>query len=65
MSLTGYLSGWLTVRQVSRLMDVVLRNLVGAECWIFLDDLIFSRSAEEHVLILENILQRLDEANVS
>jgi hypothetical protein len=48
-----------------RLMDVVLRNLVGAECLIFLDDLIiFSRSAEEHALRLENVLQRLDEANL-
>jgi len=48
-----------------RLMDVVLKNLVGVECWIFIDDLIvFSRSAEEHALRLENVLQRLDEANL-
>jgi hypothetical protein len=46
-------------------MDVVLKNLVGVECWIFIDDLIvFSRSAEEHALRLENVLQRLDEANL-
>ena len=48
-----------------RLMNVVLRNLVGVECWNFLDDLIiFSRSAEEHGLRLENVLQRLDEASL-
>jgi len=48
-----------------RLMDVVLKNLVGVECWILIDDLIiFYRSAEEHALRLENVLQRLDEANL-
>ena len=48
-----------------RLVDMVLRNLVGVECWIFLDDLIiFSRSAEKHALRLENVLQRLDEASL-
>jgi hypothetical protein len=33
-----------------RLMDVVLKNLVGIECWIFVDDLIFARSAERNTL---------------
>ena len=47
-----------------RPMDVVLKNLVGDESWIFLDDLIFSRSAEEHTFRLENVLQRLDKANL-
>ena len=32
-----------------RLMDIVLRNLIGTHCWIFIDDLIvFSNTAEEH-----------------
>jgi hypothetical protein len=48
-----------------RLMDMVMKNLVGVECWIFIDDLIiFSRSAKEHALRLENVLQRLDKANL-
>jgi len=32
-----------------RLMDVVLKDLVGTECYFFIDDvIIFSRSAQEH-----------------
>ena len=48
-----------------RLMDVVLKDLVGPECWVFIDDLIvFSKTAEEHAQRLENVLQRLDQANL-
>jgi len=46
-------------------MDVVLKDLVGPECWVFIDDLIvFSRTAEEHAQRLENVLQRLEKANL-
>ena len=46
-------------------MDTFLKNLVGTECWIFIDDVVvFSRSAEEHARRLESILQRFDEANL-
>jgi len=46
-------------------MDIVLKNLVGTECWVFIDDvIIFSKSAEEHALRLENVLGRFDEANL-
>jgi hypothetical protein len=42
-----------------RLMDTVLKNLVGSECWIFIDDVVvFSRSAKEHARRLESVLQR-------
>jgi len=42
-------------------MDVVLKNLVGTECWVCIDDvIIFSRSAKEHAQRLENVLQRFD-----
>ena len=48
-----------------RLMDVVLRNLTGAECWIFLDDLIiFADTIEEHARRLEHVLQRFEKANL-
>ena len=46
-------------------MDVVLKDLVGTECWVFIDDvIIFSRSAQEHAQRLENLLQRFDKANL-
>ena len=40
-----------------RLMDMVIKNLTGVKCWIF-DIIIFSKSAEERALTLENVLQR-------
>jgi len=46
-------------------MDIVLRNLIGIHCWIFIDDLIvFSNAAEEYAQRLEEVLRRLDEANL-
>ena len=48
-----------------RLMDTVLKNLVGTECYIYLDDcVIFSNTAEEHARRLEHVLQRFDQANL-
>jgi hypothetical protein len=48
-----------------RLMDIVLKNLVGTECFVFIDDvIIFSKSAQEHALRLENVLQIFDQANL-
>jgi hypothetical protein len=48
-----------------RLMDTVLKNLVGTECYIYLDDrVIFSNTAEEHAWRLEHVLQRFDQANL-
>jgi len=45
-----------------RLMDIVLKSLVDTE---FIDDVIvFSKSAKEHALRLENVLRRFDEANL-
>jgi hypothetical protein len=44
-----------------RLMDAVLKNLIGTDCWVFLDDIIvFSKTAEEHALRLESVLRRFD-----
>jgi hypothetical protein len=44
-------------------MDVVLRKIIGVECYVFIDDIIFSKSAE-HAARLENVLERFDKANV-
>jgi hypothetical protein len=46
-------------------MDVVLKNLVGTECYVFIDDIIvYSTTAREHADRLENVLQRLERANL-
>jgi len=48
-----------------RLMDTVLKNLVGTDYFVFIDDIIlFTSSAEEHARRLENVLQRFDRANL-
>jgi len=50
---------------VQRLMDVVLKDLVCTECWVFIDDvIIFSRSVQENAQRLENVLQSFDKANL-
>jgi len=47
------------------LVDVLLKYLVVAECYVFIDDvIIFSNTTEEHALRLENVLHRFDEANL-
>jgi hypothetical protein len=46
-------------------MDTVLKNLVGTECFIFIDDIVvFSSTTEEHALQLENVLRRFDQVNL-
>jgi hypothetical protein len=46
-------------------MDTVLKSLVGTECFIFIDDIVvFSSTAEEHALRLENVLRRFDQTNL-
>ena len=48
-----------------RLMDKVLKNLVGSECYIYLDEcVIFSNTAEEHARRLEHVLQKFDQTNL-
>jgi hypothetical protein len=48
-----------------RLMDTVLKNLVGTECYIYLDNcIVFSNTAEEHAQRLQHVLQRFDNANL-
>ena len=48
-----------------RLMDTVLKNLGGTECFVFIDDIIvFSSSAEEYARRIKSVLQRFDKANL-
>jgi len=40
-----------------RLMDVVFKDLLGPECWAFIDDLIvFSKTSKEPDQSLDNVL---------
>lgn len=46
-------------------MDVVLCNLIGVKCYVFIDYIIiFSKSPEKHAEWLENVLVRFDKANL-
>jgi len=46
-------------------MAIVLKNLVGEECYVFIDDvIIFSKTAAEHASRLENVLARFEKANL-
>ena len=48
-----------------RLMDVVLRDLIANQCYVFMDDVIvFGRTIEEHAERLEHVLQRFERANL-
>jgi len=50
---------------LQRFMDVVLRDLVGTECYVFIDDVIdFGHTIEEHAGRLEHVLQRFERANL-
>jgi len=65
MNLTLYHLACVTRPQIFRLMDVVLKDLVGTNCYIYLNDLIlFSKTAEEHVEKLERVLDRFEGANL-
>ena len=46
-----------------RLIDTVLRDLIGPESWAFIDEVIFSRSIE-HAQRLENVLERFEAAKL-
>jgi hypothetical protein len=48
-----------------RLVGTVLKDLIGSECYTFTDDfIVFSKSAEEHALRLENVLQGFEKGNL-
>jgi hypothetical protein len=48
-----------------RLMDIVLKDLIGEDCYVFLDDvIIYSRTIEEHAARLEKVLKRFEAANL-
>jgi len=46
-------------------MDLVLKDLIGDELHVFIDNVIvFSKTAEEHAARLEHVLDRFDKANL-
>jgi hypothetical protein len=46
-------------------VDIVLKDLVGTDCSIYLDDLIlFSKTAEEQAEKLKRVLERFERANL-
>jgi hypothetical protein len=48
-----------------RLMDVVLKDPVGSDCNVFMEDtVVLFSTAEKHALRLEYILERFDRANL-
>jgi hypothetical protein len=54
-----------TQANFQRLMDTILKDLVGTECSVYVDDVIvLSSSAEDHARRLENVLQRFDQATL-
>jgi hypothetical protein len=41
-------------------MDLVLKNLIGTECYVYIDDVIlFSKTTEEHAAKLENLFSEV------
>jgi hypothetical protein len=46
-----------------RLMDTALKNLVGTECYVFTDGVVYSKSAE-HAAKLENVLRMFEEVSL-
>jgi hypothetical protein len=48
-----------------RLMDTVLRNFTGSECWVFMDDvIIFLDTVQEHAKRLADVFERFRKANL-
>jgi len=48
-----------------RLMDLVLKDLIGDKLHVFIDDvIIFSKTAEERAVRLERVLDRFDRTNL-
>jgi hypothetical protein len=46
-------------------MDIVLRNLTGTNCWVFIADLlVFSKTVGKHAQRLQEVLSMLEEANL-
>ena len=46
-------------------MDIVLRDLTGTECYVFIDDVIvFADTKQEHARRLEHVLQGFERANL-
>jgi uncharacterized protein YerC len=49
---------------LQRLMDVILRNLTGEFCYVFIDDMLVFVDTIEHARRLHKVLQRFEKANL-
>ena len=47
-----------------KLMELVLRGLHWSTCMLYLDDIVFSQTVEEHLQRLEELLERLQQAGL-
>ena len=47
-----------------RMMDIVLKDLVREECYLYANIIIFFKTAEEHARELANVLERFSKANL-
>jgi len=45
-------------------MDIIVKILVGIYCYVYLDDVIFSQTAQKHAQRLEKILHPFERANL-
>ena len=45
-------------------MDLVLRDLVGNEAYVFIDVIVYGNTIEEHARLLGHVLERFDRANL-
>jgi hypothetical protein len=45
-------------------LDLVLKNLTGTECWIFIDDIVYSDTAEERANRISDVFERFRRANL-
>ena len=49
---------------IQRMMDIVLKDLLGNQCYVYIDDVIIFSKTAEHARRLVNVLDRFNKANL-